>query len=541
MPRMTLRASLLSVVLAVALLGCGPAPGQDGEVVSEVAGATAVSEPVDSSVVAVPTCEDFCGEDALAYGVLASDGEACVWFEGEEPVIAQNVVWPRGFAARFTEAGVELLSPNGEVVAREGDILEMGGGGYVEEEPSCAPGEDSVVWRARSVTVVEELPDWATEEEDVSGDEPATVVADQPVLPTSGDYEHIGVATDPSELHLQWQRFGLADVPPVTDMDRRVLLFAGFGESGSCPYVFNGIAVDGQTVIFLNGQPEQDCTDDYNPRTVVVSIDEDELPAGFVTVDLPADAADVVISISGSEQPPAVADSRNETDADVALTVAPQEVAFGGQADVSIRNGTEGVVSASPVVTIERWTGRHFETIGALTGGDDVTEVGPGAEQPLLTLSTTDPQFPTADPGWFRLTVQNAAEGIDVHGHVHIIPAETGVTGTHAITSGPPCDRDASCASVLLIDGVEYSPSCGLVNPAVVTEEVYATGEGHTVHVIDGVDPRVMVAWDHEHCEPLEGRWRVMFAVDQRGSAAEQNAWCRASLNGADPAEGFTC
>lgn len=88
------------------------------------------------------------------------------------------------------------------------------------------------------------------------------------------------------------------------------------------------------------------------------------------------------------------------------------------------------------------------------------------------------------------------------------------------------------------------SPSCGLVDPAVVTEEVYAAGEGHTVHVIDGVDPRVMVAWDNEYCgPPLDGRWRVMFAADQRGSTAENDAWCQASLNGpipmkASPAEG---
>lgn len=60
-------------------------------------------------------------------------------------------------------------------------------------------------------------------------------------------------------------------------------------------------------------------------------------------------------------------------------------------------------MATGQVVTIDRWTGRHFETLGTLTGGEDVIEVGPGDTEALLSLSTRDPQFPTAEAGWFRL------------------------------------------------------------------------------------------------------------------------------------------
>lgn len=552
---MTIAARFLFAVVVITLLGCGPGDGEVGEPGSEGLGVGATAgvgavNPAAAPVVAIPTCEEFCGEDALAYGVLASDGESCVWFEGGDPTIAQNVVWPRGFAARFTAAGVELIDPDGEVLAREGDLLEMGGGNHDREEPSCAPGEGGgSVWLARTVQVVEGIPESIGDGED-NGGQPATVIANQPTLPTAEAYEHVGVATDPGELQRQWQRFGLADVPPVIDLDRRVLLFAGFGESGSCPYVFDGIAVEGQTVTFLDAQTQQECDADYNARTIVVSVAQGELPDGFLTLDLPADAGDVDVSVSGSaEPPPPTPNVVSAAITDVDLTVEPHELSAGEDAVVMIRNSTQADrVASGQVVTIDRWSGRHFEALGTLTAGEDVVEVGPGDTEALLSLSTRDPQFPTTESGWFRLTaaldVTTGSFGrLDARGHLHILANEAADRpGAHAITSGPPCGPNSSCASILLIDGVEFSPSCGLVDPAGVTEDVYATGEGHTVHVIDGVDPRVMVAWDNEHCgPPLDGRWRVMFAADQRGSTAENDAWCQASLNGPDPDEGFTC
>lgn len=72
-------------------------------------------------------------------------------------------------------------------------------------------------------------------------------------------------------------------------------------------------------------------------------------------------------------------------------------------------------------------------------------------------------------------------------------------------------------------------------------DTVYATGEGITAHLLDGVDPRVMLAWE-TYCEPpLEGCWHVLFAADRLGTTEHQGVWCRASLNGPDPTEGFAC
>lgn len=88
---------------------------------------------------------------------------------------------------------------------------------------------------------------------------------------------------------------------------------------------------------------------------------------------------------------------------------------------------------------------------------------------------------------------------------------------------------------------MRYEQSCGLVDPAFVVDEVYAVGEGVSAHLLDGVDPHVMVAWE-TFCEPpLEGRWHVMFAADRLGTPEYEAAWCRVSLNSPDPAEGFGC
>jgi hypothetical protein len=67
---------------------------------------------------------------------------------------------------------------------------------------------------------------------------------------------------------------------------------------------------------------------------------------------------------------------------------------------------------------------------------------------------------------------------------------------------------------VLLIDGRQYEPSCGLIDPTVVTDLVHATGQAYTVNVIDGVNPGALLAWDAPgRCSPpLEGRWHAMLA-----------------------------
>lgn len=376
----------------------------------------------------------------------------------------------------------------------------------------------------------------------------ARVYADQATLPTAQAYEHIGVATTPGELQQQWQRFRLADVPPVIDMEERALLFIGFGESGSCPVVFGGIRVEGTTVRLLDDQPERSCDDDYNPRTIAVSVASGVLPEGYLTVDMPEDAEDVTISISRVEEPPpATPDQASASLSDVSLTPQPERTPIGSAVGVVIRNDTEDDrVATSQVLTIDRWTGHHFETLGQVTGGDGVVEVGPQGTGQLLQLDTGDPEFPTGEPGWFRLTVRlDVTTGdfgrLDARGNLQLTEQTAAPAGAAAITAAPLCDDGALCPAGVLIGDVRYELSCGLVDPAAVSDAVYATGEGITTHLLEGVDPRVMVAWETSCEPPLAGRWHLMFAADQLGTAEYQVAWCRVSLNGADPTEGFSC
>lgn len=74
-------------------------------------GAPQVSSPANELPVPLPTCEAdaFCGEEALVEGVLMSDGLTCVSVSGN------NIVWPSGFSARFSDGSVELLDARGEV------------------------------------------------------------------------------------------------------------------------------------------------------------------------------------------------------------------------------------------------------------------------------------------------------------------------------------------------------------------------------------------------------------------------------------------
>jgi hypothetical protein len=79
----------------------------------------------------------FGGE--LAGGSVA-DGTYCVWLidRGE----TRAVVWPPGYRARLDP--VEILNPGGEVVARGGDMLVVGGGGVpVDPSRPCSLGQPS--------------------------------------------------------------------------------------------------------------------------------------------------------------------------------------------------------------------------------------------------------------------------------------------------------------------------------------------------------------------------------------------------------------
>lgn len=236
-------------------------------------------------------------------------------------------------------------------------------------------------------------------------DAAATVVADQGTLPETEADEHIGVATAIDQRDAQWARFGMTGSAPSVDFADRVLLFVGFGESGSCPYVFDGIEVDDQILRLLDAQDQEACTSDYNPRTVVLGMDRGILPEGFITVDMPAGVTGAVISLPESAEPPPVdltAVGASTTGVD--LIVEPQSVPVGDDVTVHIANTTEQErVRTAPWVTVDRWTGHHFEAVGEIDPGGDLVEVGPSDTVELMTLSTADSVF-AAGTGWFRVT-----------------------------------------------------------------------------------------------------------------------------------------
>jgi hypothetical protein len=375
------------------------------------------------------------------------------------------------------------------------------------------------------------------------------VDADEATLPAEEAYEHVGVATDPGGLQQQWQRFGFADAPPVIDMDERVVLFLGFGESGSCPVMFGGLEVEGATLRVLDDQPERDCTADYNGRTLAVSVAKGSLPEGYLTVDMPSGAADVTIAVRRIEgPPPATPDPVSASITGVVLLAEPEQARLGSTVDVLIRNDTDAdrVVTGRSVV-VDRWTGHHFETLGLVSGGQGVVEVGPGETGALLQLDTGDPAFPTGEPGWLRLTARlDVTTGgfgrLDARGNLRLTEQTAEApSSTKTITAPPPCDDHAACADGVLIDGVRYERSCGLVDPAAVSGPVYAAGEGITAHLLVDVDPRVMLAWEGSCESPMDGRWHVLLASDHLGTPEQGAAWCRVSLHPPDPAEGFSC
>lgn len=101
-------------------------------------------------------------------------------------------------------------------------------------------------------------------------------------------------------------------------------------------------------------------------------------------------------------------------------------------------------------------------------------------------------------------------------------------------------------------EGRHYGLSCGVVNPDLVEPTAFATGEGEmdtdeSLHRIRGVDPAVLLAVPKDGlCNLSPGQaWQSAFAAKElRGnqpSAALNEAWCTAALNGVDPAEGYAC
>lgn len=84
--------------------------------------------------------------DALATGTLvASSRSGLAIRAGGADGEATEVEWPFGYTARRDVVGLALIDSVGEVVAREGEVIQMGGGFGAENVFHACPGSISVV------------------------------------------------------------------------------------------------------------------------------------------------------------------------------------------------------------------------------------------------------------------------------------------------------------------------------------------------------------------------------------------------------------
>lgn len=72
---------------------------------------------------------------ALLTGTLVIDSRwGLVVAPADAPIV--KVVWPNGYVGRFLDGVTELLDGHGQVVARAGDHIELGGGIGAADDPT---------------------------------------------------------------------------------------------------------------------------------------------------------------------------------------------------------------------------------------------------------------------------------------------------------------------------------------------------------------------------------------------------------------------
>jgi len=128
----------------------------------------------------------------------------------------------------------------------------------------------------------------------LSGQDPATTPAEGP-QPAGGEgWAYLGEAdtmldselprilAEPVALASVWKELGLEGVAPVVDFDRQVVFSLVIGHSGSCPDTrLDDVVVDGDLVyaVIPTITDEMGCTADWVPRTYLVAVDRNRLPA----------------------------------------------------------------------------------------------------------------------------------------------------------------------------------------------------------------------------------------------------------------------
>jgi hypothetical protein len=98
-------------VFAVACGGGGPVP---------------TATPLSITLLTAEQPETAC-DDALATGALAPDPRSGLGLRGADGQ-RTSVMWPFGYSAIYQDDLIQLVDPDGEVVAVEGEVVQMGGG-----------------------------------------------------------------------------------------------------------------------------------------------------------------------------------------------------------------------------------------------------------------------------------------------------------------------------------------------------------------------------------------------------------------------------
>ena len=116
-----MKRSLTAITFGLVLVsGCGG--GSSGD-----ASAPAVS---DGSPVSIPTSDWQPGDDSMAAlmsGTLRADETGCPFVQNDFGKVTP--VWPQGYTAvRLENGDVVVSAPSGQVVARTGDHVRVGGG-----------------------------------------------------------------------------------------------------------------------------------------------------------------------------------------------------------------------------------------------------------------------------------------------------------------------------------------------------------------------------------------------------------------------------
>ncbi len=138
------RSLILAGLLALVLTGCGlfqaePTPFPPRTPAPLPLGALGLALETDAPATPVPHAEWACPAALLAPVRVLRSGDT-VTFRMASNEADVTLIWPRGFSARLVAGRVEIVAPDGAVIAREEDLLAnmLGGAGDAQGFHICS-------------------------------------------------------------------------------------------------------------------------------------------------------------------------------------------------------------------------------------------------------------------------------------------------------------------------------------------------------------------------------------------------------------------